>query len=286
MSVVTQQIQRLVELWARRRSPQPDDLAAAIELATALDGDTASPTCLRSAVWHLVRRLSANPPETGPDRAEPAVPSFPRCASAAASVRHGNMLLAEEVTHRLPSGQPILIAGELGASRAVFGDWETLPAAGALLVPLQPNGDSAGIDGLPRGILQAKGVGWRSVGANVALLEANAVATTLRSHDVFVPSAPLLALASAEHADSDPLCSIVFCASVHSVVADDGWDQLLQLARDNDLERELHAAVTHLRVADWLGVEVITSGAIARSIRRLFSPPKLRKYRPPPPPTH
>ncbi len=273
MTAIASHIQDLVELWSRRGDPGADDVRRALEIARSLNGDSSSPTALRSLAFRVLREIHD---ATGWQ--EPADEPLPLCTSAAASVRQTNALLMDEVLRAIRSVDcPVLVTGTLGASRSLFGRWDVLPAKGVMLVAL---GEETGPgNALLDSMYKVRGVRWANPPAGLRDLALSWPTVTLRDRQVRVPSADLLTVCAGRSALRAEDCeTLVFCAAAFGVAGDGRWSEIESLAATMDAPGVPTESALRLGLDEWLHLDLGSARRLGVSLKRLFVAPVLRRH--------
>jgi len=273
VTAIASHIHDLVELWSRRADPSTDDVRRALEVARALNGNSSSPTALRSLAWRVLREIHDAAGWQDPDE-EP----LPLCTSAAASARQTNTLLMDEVLREIRTVDlPVLVTGTLGASRSLFGRWDVLPANGVMLVTL---GDQTGPgETLLESMYKVRGVRWANPPAGLRDLALSWPTVTLRDRQVRVPSADLLTVCAGRSALRAEDCeTLVFCAAAFGVAGDGRWSEIENLAAAMDAAGVPTQSALRLGLDEWLHLDLGSARRLGVSLKRLFVAPVLRRH--------
>jgi len=239
----------LVELWYRRQEPESYDHMAALNLASRLEADPEANPAVQGLAWRLAEEV-----HRAAGWSMPSTPKLPRCCSAAASVRHANTLLVEEVRSELrrENGRVVLL-GALGASEALFHCWDALPGHGEVLVGL----DRGDAKALPASALDQHGVRWAGPGDLGESLARHSRPQTLGGLAVYVPAPELLvARAQGLARSGNDLTALVFTAAAYATTQAGRWEEALHLAKRLGHGRSPVETAMQLGITDWLGLSV------------------------------
>jgi len=250
------------EVWERRHEPESADLLRALRLAERLESDQDAPLALLSIAHRLVVDL-----HEAVGWRVPAGVRLSRCASVSASIRHGCSLLLERVRAELgrPDGT-VILWGPLGASKALFGCWDALPAHGEVLVRV----DDRDLDPLPSDPLGQHGVRWAGTGELGRVMAHRSVPTTIGERQVLVPSPGLyVALANPLRGDESGVAALVFCAAARAVATAGAWVETLELAHSLGRGRAPVETAMRLGITDWLGLSVGPVTRVSVALSRL-----------------
>ena len=206
----------LLEVWDRRHEPESHDLLRAVRLAERLEADPEAPQALLALAHRLVVDVHEAVGWQTPNGVKLA-----RCASAAASIRHGCTLLLDEVRAELGrADKPVVLWGPLGASWVLFGCWDALPAHGEVLV--RPDGRD--LDLLPSNPFGQHGVRWAGTGDLGDVMANRTEPATLADRDILVPHPSLyVALVNGLQGDGSEIAGLVFLAAARAVTRANGW---------------------------------------------------------------
>lgn len=253
----------LYEIWQRRHEPESNDLIQVLRLAGILESDTKAPQALLGLAFRLAHDV-----HEAAGWAIPAGVHLARCFSAATSVRQTALMLLEEVRPHLRRVEgPVALLGALGASQALFGCWDMLPAQGEILVRL---GDGQA-DPVPNAPLSQHGVRWTGAGHLGEDLQEWTTPATLVDRQVLVPKPELLvARANGLDEESPDLAAVVFCAAAYLTAGAGTWAQALELSRDLGRARAPVETAMRLGITDWLGLSVGPITRLSVNVRGLL----------------
>ncbi len=257
----------LVELWSRRRAPVSADLQRALHIARNCCSDATAPLWIRSIAWQLVH--------DGHEAAGWEIPkteNLSPCLAAAASIRHGCSILTTEVAGQVRAMDgPVVVLGAFGAGRSVFGKWDLLPTAGAVLVPLTY--DTSDLPSATNFNVR-NGIFWASAGRHKELLAENCTEAQLSDCRVLVPSPALVvARTSATDLELGSVGSLIFCGAAFNAASNGHWQTAKTLARRLESKTTPLELAMRLGIDQWLGLKVSTRKRMAFVIRRAFRRP-------------
>lgn len=249
----------VIELWLRRREPESHDLIRAIRAANRLEAEPSTPPGVRALACRLIQDLHE---AAGWDILPCA--HLPRCEAASDEARTTSAAVVEAVQGALASVEgPVLLAGTLGAGRALFGAWDVLPKPSAELVLLSdtPEGSPTTTAGVPR----------THAGPMASMLRQHSEPAELAGRPVLIPSPELAAARVAPQAEtSAELDALIFCAAAHRAVVSQTWQKVLNLAAELGHGRAPEAAVVRLGLEEWLDLRVTRRARLASALRRVL----------------
>ena len=254
----------MVDLWARREEPETADIRRALHAAKVLENDPSSPTHLRAFAWHLAVEIHNS---VGWDL--PADLSLATCRAAAASVTHASSLLVTEVAELVHGiGSRVLLLGPLADSRSIFGRWDIVPAAGAVLVALdlEENGQPSAT-ALPTN----HGIHWASAGRLREVYEKSASPAALDGDQVLVCGPEIVAARGAARGvgPEDPE-ALVFCGAAVAADKDGAWAEVTQIAKVLGHPGAPIEAAVQLGIDGHLGLEVGRARRSLMALRRFI----------------
>ncbi len=266
MAVGIKHIMSLVELSERRHEPASADLQRGLHHARAFEADPSTPIALRSLAWHVITESHTAAGWPMPDGER-----FPSCCGGAASAQHGCAMLMQDIAEQVATVEgPVLLLGALAASRSVFGDWNTLPAAGAYLVPL----DGAASGRPPADVYRSPvGVKWGSPGDLRDVFVKHSTAAELAGIEVLIPTPELITARTAACANQpDNLECLIFTAAAHAAVKSGTWNQAVRIAPQLGPKNAPLETAMRLGIDRWLGLRVSAPRRAALALRRLLRP--------------
>jgi hypothetical protein len=264
MAVGIQHVMSLVELSQRRHAPRSADLQRGLHHARVFEADPSTPIALRSLAWQVITESHAAAGWPMPDGER-----FPSCCGGAASAKHGCAMLMQDVAEQVSTiDGPVLLLGALAASRSVFGDWNTLPASGAFLVPLDADAGNRP----PADVYRSPvGVRWGAPGDLRKVFARRSTKVELSGVEVLIPTPELITARTAGCANQPvDLECLIFVAAAHASVLAGKWADAVSIApRLGPKNLPLDTAMG-LGIDRWLGLKISAPRRAAIALRRLL----------------
>ena len=266
MAVGIKHVMSLVELSRRRREPASADLQRSLHHARVFEADPSTPLALRSLAWQVITESHAAAGWPMPDGER-----FPSCCGAAASAKHGCAMLAQDIADQVATiDGPVLLLGALAASRSVFGDWNTLPASGAFLVPLESAaGDRPSADVYRSPV----GIKWGAPGDLRDVFVRYSTTAELAGIEVMIPNPELITARTAACANQpDSLECLIFVAAAHAAVEAGTWNDAVSIAPRLGPGNAPLPTAMRLGIDRWLGLGISVPKRAVLALRRLLRP--------------